>query len=370
MSARRSRRPSLRRVCVSSVVVALLGTTLLTGAASGRGPDQVHRRRHQRRRGRGGPSTRSCAEDPEKCTWNNDERVNVDYGPARVIGDVLYNCSTDDPDQEEAETAVGVAQEREESTSLEEEISVEASLSFLDLASSSVKAWAKSNQSESFGTTVEATEATTVPPGYKGWTQASLLSLNVTGSAYITDGIDLIQVTNIAATYPGVHLPERRPAGRLRQQGRGDDGRRGGLALPDHGADPWQRRDGRGCGSTGSRVEAAPRALHPHHLPTLGRHRRFRASVRADACHGAPGAARPRKVRATLTRGGVTYASERDRTGDIRLVQRRTITPGYYTLTIREKSKPIVVRHRGKLHEARQEYYVTVPLMIRWFRKG
>ena len=370
MSARGLRRPSLRRVCVSSVVVALLGTTLLTGAASGRGPDQVIDA-GTNAAAAAAAINKVCAEDPEKCTWNNDERVNVDYGPARVIGDVLYNCSTDDPDQEEAETAVGVAQEREETTSLEEEISVEASLSFLDLASSSVKAWAKSNQSESFGTTVEATEATTVPPGYKGWTQASLLSLNVTGSAYITDGIDLIQVTNIDLTYPGYTSPngdqpvvyankvvvmtadEEASRCPTTVPTRGTAATEGAAAAQDLALKPRRERFTLTiCRPLGDTADSGPRCVR---MPVTGR-------------QGPPDRD---KVRATLTRGGVTYASERDRTGGIRLVQRRTITPGYYTLTIREKSKPIVVRHRGKkLHEARQEYYVTVPLMIRWFRKG
>src|SRR3954452_5353369 len=58
-----------------------------------------------------------CA-DTSKCTWNNDTPITGDYGPPSTLGDVLYNCS---PGQY-AETAVGVEDERQESTSVSERV--------------------------------------------------------------------------------------------------------------------------------------------------------------------------------------------------------------------------------------------------------
>ena len=75
--------------------------------------------------------------DMEKCSWEADTPLQYLYNSPRIIGDVLYNCSTGA--DENAETAVGVSDSRSETTSISESISVEMSLGFLDLEESSLE---------------------------------------------------------------------------------------------------------------------------------------------------------------------------------------------------------------------------------------
>ena len=153
----------------------------------------------------------TCAgSDVTKCQWDtSSDTVSYDYGPVRTIGDVMYNCSAprDPNNTQSGNVGDQISDTRDESTSLEESISLKASLSFLDLAGSSVTASVNSTQATRFGTTVATGSGVQVDPGYYGYNSAKMLSINVTGSAYVTQGIKLIRVDDITLTYPSYQLP-------------------------------------------------------------------------------------------------------------------------------------------------------------------
>lgn len=151
----------------------------------------------------------SGCQDISNCKWKNDTKFNPKtngkpvYGAPSILGDVQYNCSTD----EYSETAVGVKDERQETTSVSEKVSLKVSLSFIGLAKSSAEFEAFSKQSNSVSASVSVTNAVAVPPLYKGWTVTRALTGTVTGSAYVTQGINLIQVKNIDVSFPGYRDP-------------------------------------------------------------------------------------------------------------------------------------------------------------------
>jgi hypothetical protein len=310
-----------------------------------------------------------CA-DMEKCDWKSDGDLATKYGSARIIGDVLYNCS----EEGDAEAATSVTDERGESTSISESISLEISLGFLDLEKSSLEFEAFSKQSQSFSTEVKVTNSVTVPPGYKGWTQARMLSGNVTGSAYITQGIQLIQVKNIDLQFPGYQGPDS-PGTKNAQVVYA------GTAMPMTSDEVDSR-----CAAVGATTASAAQAASAARARQAARRERYKITIcrptRASARSSQQGRRRctkrtvtgvrpprTRKVTATLTRAGRIYAAETDRRGAIRLTQRRRITPGRYRLIIRKKPKKMIVRHKGKrLHRAEQHMITIVPLTIRWTR--
>ena len=74
---------------------------------------------------------------------------------------------------------------------------------FLGLGEISAEFEAFSKQAETFSTSVKSTNAVAVPPMWKGWTQTRIFSAFVNGSAYVTDGIHLIQVKGLELTFPG-----------------------------------------------------------------------------------------------------------------------------------------------------------------------
>ena len=125
------------------------------------------------------------------------------YGAPSILGDVQYNCSS----TTYSETAIGVKDERQETTSVSEKVSLKVSLSFIGLAKSSAEFEAFSKQSNSVSAAEEVQNAVAVPPLYKGWTVTRALTGTVNGSAYVTDGIDLIEVKNIDLSFPGFRDP-------------------------------------------------------------------------------------------------------------------------------------------------------------------
>jgi hypothetical protein len=298
-----------------------------------------------------------CA-DMADCDWKSDGKVTNPYGPERVIGDVLYNCSA----AGEARTAVGVSDERGESTSVSESVSLDVSLGFLDLEKQSVEFKLFSSQSQSFSTQVSVSNNVPVPPGYKGWTQAAVLSAGVTGSAYITQGIHLIQVENIDLQFPGYQNPG---SGATRAQVVYS-----GVSTPMSQQDLDTR-----CGAlpASSAARAAARAGRPKVRPE-----RFKLTVcsRHAGCarRAVTGMKKPppglRGVTAKLMRGGRVYAADNARSGGVRLTQRRAITPGRYRLVMRKKPKRMIVRdeHGKRLHRARQHMITIVPITVRWTR--
>lgn len=300
--------------------------------------------------------------DREKCEWNNDVAVDSDFGPDRIVGDVLYNCSA----EADAETAVGVSDERGESTGLQESLSLEASLGILGLAKSSVEFTAYSKQNTYVGSTVKSTKAVGVPAGYKGWTDASMRSALMNGTVSVTSGINLM-VSNVDLSLAG-YLADGAPR-----------------------TTPMAVYSGTAIAMTAQEIEDNCPTTAPTRPGTTARtitpgRETFRITLcKPMGSHGLqPRACVRRKVsgrqappdrdlvRATLTRAGVTYAVERNRKGAIRLIQRRPITPGNYLLTLREKSQYFVVRRNNgnRLHRARQDWYVHVPLRIRWHSAG
>jgi hypothetical protein len=367
MSSQVGRRLTARRVWLVALASGALAVGPAASAALGQKPDEVID---------AGTNADQAAQalndgcaDMEKCDWKSDGDLATQYGSGRVIGDVLYNCSEDG----DSETAVGVSDERGESTSVSEEVSLEISLGFLDLEKTSVEFSAFSKQSQSFSTEVKVTSAVPVPPGYKGWTQASMLSGNVTGSAYITQGIHLIQVKNIDLQFPGYQGPGG-PSGRAQVV-------YSGIAQPMTSDEAESRCAAVGAATASpaqaARAARAARALAP-------RTKRFKITVcrskssqrggrrctRRTVKGVPPRRYHKRKVTATLERAGRIHAKDGDRSGGIRLTQRRRITPGRYRLIMRKKPKKIIVRDHGKrLHRAKQRMITIVPVTIRWTRK-
>jgi hypothetical protein len=260
----------------------------------------------------------SGCEDTSKCSWKSDTALTSDYGPPSILGDVLYNCS----DDEYAETAVGVQDERQESTSVSERVSLKVSLSFLDLEKSSAEFSAFSKQSESFTTLVKITNAVPVPPGYKGWSVTEILSGNVTGSTYITQGINkLIQVKNIDLSFPGYQDPDN-PQSQVNYSG----------VKTRMNADDIKAA----CDtSTVSGAALLRTAQGPPRTFKLGLCRRSGRCTSREVA-GSP----PRGVRrasALLTRAGRAYGRGTYARGRTQLHMRRPLKAGTYKLTLRER---------------------------------
>ena len=316
-----------------------------------------------------------CA-DIEKCEWENDKNYTWGFGPAKIIGDTMYNCSTSADG--EAEIGTGVTDTRGESTSISESISLEISLGFLDLEKTSAEFTAFSRQSKSFDTTVKVTEATQVQPGYRGWNSAAVRGGTVSGDVRITEGIKLIKVTGIELTFPGFRESvQTQPVAyysNTTPMTKDESDTHCANVLGDTGSAARAARTAQ-AGPAGT-AQAGPAALKRRFKITVCRskrdsarssHRgRRRCSRRTVAGLRPP---RTRKATATLTRAGRIYAAETNRRGAIRLTQHRTITPGRYRLIIHSKPKRIIVRHKGKrLHWARHHHITTVPVTIRWSR--
>jgi hypothetical protein len=281
-----------------------------------------------------------CA-DTSKCSWDNDTAITTDYGPPSILGDVLYNCS---PDQY-ADTAVGIEDERQQSTSISEKVSLKVSLSFLGFAGSSVEAEVSSKQMESFSTSVSVTNAVTVPPGYKGWTVTRILSANVTGSAYVTEGINLIQVKNIDLTFPGYKaLSDPRSTQPLYT----------GIKAPMT-ADEIKAV----CDTTtvsGARLLKAAQA--PPGKFKLGLCRRSGRCTSRKVAGSLP--PRVHWASARLTRAGRTYGRGIHTSGRTRLDLLRRLKPGTYNLTLRERPAKSRRSGRGRLDAIKTVVLITV----------
>jgi hypothetical protein len=146
-----------------------------------------------------------CA-DLSQCSWQDDGTITVGLGPPQLLGDVMYNCST----TTESETSTGVSETRQGTTSLTESLSVEVDLGFLGFAESSAQFTAFSSQTQSYATGVTTQTGIYVPPLGWGYTSTALISANVPGNAFITDGINkLIEVTGMDLSFPGYENPDQ-----------------------------------------------------------------------------------------------------------------------------------------------------------------
>ena len=268
-----------------------------------------------------------CA-DLSQCNWKTTSPITVGYGPAQILGDALYNCSDPANEQANSENAVQISDEREESTSISESLSVEVGLGFLDLEKSSLEAEVSSKQLESFSTEVTTTNAVVVPPGWEGWTETKVLTASVTGDAYITAGINkLIEVKNIDLNFPGYQdpsTPSDSPIlyiGYLTSMTPADSSSR-------CAADKLPGSGGLGASPGGKRAAA----------PTV----RFQLTLcsRGGSCTtpSVVGTSPPAvgRATATLTRGGRTYAAGTDTSGRIQLTTQLPVRPGRYELTLTE----------------------------------
>jgi hypothetical protein len=265
-----------------------------------------------------------CA-DLKKCDWQTTN-VTTGYGPRSVLGDVLYNCSTDDDDL--VETQVGVSDERSETTSLSEEVSVKLQGGLIGLATASVEFKAFSKQAETFSTKVTTGNAVPVKAGWKGFTTTQLMSGQVTGDTYITAGIDkLIEVKGIMLTFPGFEDPDDTSPQIIEN----------GNRLPMTSDDISSRCNAVNAAPSSGLGGAKPK---PH-----GRRKTVTGRFKLTLCRpGAGCAARtvsgppppdigPSTV--TLTARGRTYATGTDAGGDIRLTLHRSLDMHLCNLTLR-----------------------------------
>ncbi|MBV9197472.1 MAG: hypothetical protein JO168_25345 [Solirubrobacterales bacterium] len=272
------------------------------------------------------------------CAWQADSPVTIAYGPAHILGDALYNCSA--PNMGDAYIAVGISETLGESTSLSERVTVAVGLGFLGFEKATAEFSAFSSQSESFSTTVETTYAVEVPSGYKGWTETRVLTASVTGSAYITDGIHLIQVKDIDLSFPGYRNP--------------NDNTDTPVASVGYKTPMNQNDINTRCNAVNGL--GAPRLGAPTPLRRVTQLAAPKGSFSLTLCQAGGGCAtrtvtgtRPPHIgqaTATLTRHGHTYATGTDIHGRIRLTTLRRLSAGRYTLTMRER--PIRGRNNGR----------------------
>jgi hypothetical protein len=284
-----------------------------------------------------------CA-DLSNCSWQTAS-VTAGYGPPSILGDILYNCGTDPDDN--AETAVGVSDERAETTSLSGKVSLKLQGGLIGFASVSAEFEAFRNQSETFSTEVSTTNAVSVAPGWKGYTTTQVLSANVTGSTYITAGITkLIQVKDMDLSFLGYQDSQDRSDAQVIYNG---------VSVP-------MTQDDIASLQRGQRQPDQPARRRRRAVPT-GSFKLTLCQLRAPCVTRrvtGPPPSGIRQAKVTLARDGRTYATETDTSGRIQLTARRPIRAGKYTLTISEGPRPSPRRRRAVTY-----LHTVVPITIR-----
>jgi hypothetical protein len=271
-----------------------------------------------------------CA-DLSNCTWSGGT-PSIGYGPAEIVGDKLYNCEEPEDPKDPlagpyAETAAGVTEERKETTSLSEKVSLKISLGFLGFAKSSAEFEAFSKQASAFSSQVEVKNGVPVAPGWVGWTEAQPRSILVTGNAYVTDGINLVEVHDIDMSFPFPNPND--PLGNATYNN---------FAQPMSEEERATRCDAVGDSPTAARPQPAV-ATYTLSIctPVHDRHRRVRCTARTAT--GTP-PLRTGRTPALITRDGATEATGIDRDGHIRVTAPRGLTAGRYTLVLRARLDP------------------------------
>jgi hypothetical protein len=383
MSVDVRRRVTARRTWSAALAAGVLAVGSAAGVARGAAPDETIDAGTDATAA--GQALNGGCDDISKCSWETDANFKAqdwsDYGNPRIIGDVLYNCSVHGM----AETAIDVSDTRGEGTSVSESVSAEVSVGILGVAKESVGFTASSGQSQSFKTGVKISQAVPVKPGFKGWTDASMLTGVLPGSVYITNGIHLVAVTGIDLTFPGWQGPSVKGLPPVVYSGTATPMTETeiqthcnvvGAATPFVGTPAATTARA----ATMARAAQGGRGVRRHALPekryrlTVCRRKRAGSSQRrSPRCtkRTVKGVRPPdrRRVTATLERAGRVYARETDRRGIIRLTQRRTITPGRYRLILQKKPRKIIVRRNGKrLHRAEQHMLQVVRVKIGWTR--
>jgi hypothetical protein len=286
--------------------------------------------------------------------------ITSDWGPPSVLGDVLYNCSTNIG----AETATSVKDEREETTSLSERVSLKLSLKLLGIVGESTEFSVFSKQSESVSTAVEVENAVAVRPGYKGWTVTQVKSGTVTGSAYVTDGVGkVIQIANLDMSFPGHTLnPNTKPARNI------------GVSIPMTSSETsricnqppvscWDTCDttpGSSAAASGRRVVGL---ASPRRAPVSATKFKLGLCRRSGRCTSrtVTGPLPPDigRAAARLTRAGRTYGQGTHTRGHTQLQMRRPLNAGTYKLTLRERPAASRIRP-GELSAIKTIVPITV----------
>jgi small secreted domain DUF320 len=277
------------------------------------------------------------------------------YGPPSILGDVLYNCAA--PGGPDAFTAVGISDTRGETTSVSERLSVKLQGGLIGIASASAEFSAFSSQSETFSTTVSTTSQVTVPPGYKGFTTTQVLSANTQASYYITRGIKLIEVTGVDLTFPGYQDNQTSGDSRVIYNG---------VVQPINPVINLNYETIPPCNAVNANPTTGLGGARPKFTSGSFKLTLCRPGKRC-VTHTLRGAPPPniRRATAILTRKARTYAIGTDIRGRIRLKQRRKITPGKYSLIIKQKPKKTIVRQNGKrLHTAEQQVVIHIPINV------
>ena len=256
--------------------------------------------------------------DLSNCSWNGSQ-VTFNYGPSSIYGDVLYNCADPvaSPDAT-ASTAAGFSETRSESVSMSESVAVKISLGFLGFEKASAEFKATFGQSSSFSQGVTTTTTVPVPPGWKGWIENQVLSGMVSGNAYITDGINLIQVKNLSMSFP-LDNPTGEDPGDARAPVKYNT-----FSMPMTAADYSVH-----CAPVNGL--GAVRSQSPSRAFKLTVCRTGRCTVRKVTGPGSPGVLSGNVV---LRANGRTVATGSDTKGKIRLKAARRLGNGQYTLRL------------------------------------
>ncbi|MBV8946484.1 MAG: hypothetical protein JOZ95_13755 [Solirubrobacterales bacterium] len=134
-----------------------------------------------------------CGPNFENCKFVGPASPTLGYGPPRSIGDAVYNCG-----QTYAEDKVEISDERSESTSLDQSVSLSVKVGIIKLEGET-----EFSELEKISSGLGTTGTVEVAPGEKGWLETRVPTASATG--YITDGIHF-QVTNFELTFPGYRL--------------------------------------------------------------------------------------------------------------------------------------------------------------------
>jgi len=309
------------RITIALAVGALAcGAAAAPVAAQQRQPDQVIDSKADPQTA--GQTLNDLCATLSNCQWSGDA-ITAQYGPVRILGDVTYNCSPTTNTIAYNEASSETEETRSETTSIGESVSLKVSLGFLDLAKSSVEAKATSDQASTFTAAASDTDAVTVPPGYKGLIYSQALGYTASGSAYITDGIKLIEVTGIDLDFPGYVAPDTTADTTVR-----------------YDVHRWPMTDddlATNCNAINGLQSVVP--------PT---------SFSLDVCSGGSCAARRvtgpappnvRKGRATLTQDGRTVATGTVARGRTAITPTTALQPGQYELTFHTSRK---TRHHNR----------------------
>jgi hypothetical protein len=330
--------------------------------------------------------------DLAKCSWQQTSATTA-WGPWKIVGDKLYNCSSPaDGQGAEALTATNVTQSRGESTSVSERLSVEVSLGFLNLASTSLTATGFSQQEQGYTTSVSSGASVPVSPGYVGWAETQIKSNLSTGTASITDGIHLMtNVTGIDTAFPVVDPNTGSPDVQRRTlstpmtttvPGSTSAGEYETYCIPILAQASSATNSTSASGAMVARAATAARLRAPRpkrfKLTICHPKRPSGASSHRDRCRRRylkgllPKRHHMHNVTATLERAGHVHAKDRDRRGGIRLTQHRDIIAGHYRLSLKKKKQKNVIfkNDRGKkLYRGSTQEITVIPVTVRWKQK-